>query len=100
MTDGEKEQADRIKAWAKDVKKAAKDNSVDGGYKISLWATVLLFDEIAEILNQDFAFAIFSVTFVYFYLSFHLRSCWLAAVGVSLILLSFPFTVVVTEGIL
>lgn len=45
------------------------------------------------------AFAIFSCTFVFFYLSFHLKSCFLALVGITIILFSFPFTVLITEGI-
>jgi len=59
----------------------------------------LLFDQFNDILIKDFAFALFSLTFVFFYLAFHLKSCFLALVGVTLILTSFPFTVVITEGI-
>jgi len=75
-----------------------KDNSADG-YKAQLWATILLIDQFGDILLKDAAFALFSVSFVYIYLSFHLKSCFLASVGITLILCSFPFTVVITEGI-
>jgi len=75
-----------------------KENSADG-YKAQLLATILFFDLFGDILIKDAAFALFSVCFVYIYLAFHLKSCFLASVGITLILCSFPFTVVITEGI-
>jgi len=72
---------------------------VENGFDASLFASILLFDKFESILYKDFAFAAFAVTFVFVYLSFHLQSCFLALVGITLILTSFPFTVVITEGI-
>jgi len=99
QTDEEQAQFKIHKEFAQWLKKDAKENLKDGGYEAAPWSTILLADEFEVILYTDMAFAFFSVTFVFFYLSFHLRSCWLALVGVSLILFSFPFTVVISEGI-
>jgi len=49
---------------------------------------------------EDTSYAGFSIMFVFGYLTYHLGSCFLSAIGVVLILLSFPMTVLVTEGIL
>ena len=98
-TDGKKEQTKVYEDFARFLKEDIKGLAVDGGYDASLFATILLFDEFGAILIKDAAFAVFSCTFVFFYLAFHLQSCFLALVGITLILTSFPFTVVITEGI-
>ena len=43
--------------------------------------------------------AFFSMTFVFFYLNVHLQSCFLSCVGLAIIMLSFPFTALITNGI-
>lgn len=61
----------------------------------------LYFQKTFEVLvTSDTAWSIFSVCFVFCYLWYHLKSLFLATVGIWLILLSFPMTVCITEGIL
>ena len=57
-------------------------------------------DIMDDLVNYDTSFAVFSVVFVFIYMIIHLRSLFLALVGMMLILLSFPLTVLITEGLL
>lgn len=57
-------------------------------------------DILGELVEYDTSFAVFSVLFVFVYMIIHLRSLFLALVGMMLILLSFPLTVLITEGLL
>ena len=57
-------------------------------------------DIMDDLVNYDTSFAVFSVLFVFIYMIIHLRSLFLALVGMMLILLSFPLTVLITEGLL
>ena len=52
-----------------------------------------------EILNDDVAYAVFSVSFVLLYMWFHLESFCLAATGIILILLSFPVSYFIYSGV-
>lgn len=54
----------------------------------------------SDTVNEDTYYAIFSVIFVFMYFIIHLRSLYLATVGISIILFSFCVTVCITEGIL
>jgi predicted RND superfamily exporter protein len=53
----------------------------------------------ADCIREDSSYAIFSVVFVFLYFIIHLRSIFLAFIGISIILLSFPIAVCITEGI-
>ena len=44
--------------------------------------------------------AFFSMTFVFIYLNIHLQSCILSCLGMGIIIMSFPFTVVITNAVL
>ena len=46
--------------------------------------------------NDDTQWAVFSVLFVFLYFIYHLESVTLSAVGIVLILFSFPFTAVIS----
>lgn len=52
-----------------------------------------------EILRDDVAYAVFSVSFVLLYMWFHLESFCLAATGIILILLSFPVSYFIYSGV-
>ena len=45
-------------------------------------------------------YAAFSVLFVFGFLWYHLRSLFLACIGMSLIIFSFPLSLIVCEGVL
>ena len=65
-----------------------------------LMATEWQGDIMDDLVEYDTSFAVFSVLFVFIYMIIHLRSLFLAIVGMMLILLSFPLTVIITEGLL
>ena len=52
-----------------------------------------------ETLSSDVAYAAFSVTFVLFYIWFHLSSFWMAITSMILILLSFPVSYFIYTGL-
>jgi len=57
-------------------------------------------DVFNDLLQSDSLKASFSVVFVFGYLNFHLRSFFISLVGVTLIVLSFPITVLITDFVL
>jgi predicted RND superfamily exporter protein len=62
-------------------------------------STIIRTQTFADCLKEDSYYAIFSVMFVFLYLIIHLRSLFLAFVGITIILFSFPLTVCITEGL-
>lgn len=92
---------DQEKAIKTTAQKIVKESEKVGGedFIAAPWALVLLFDQFNDILIKDMAFSLVAVIFVFVYLIFHLRTCFLALIGISIVLFSFPFTVVITEGI-
>ena len=57
-------------------------------------------DIMKKLIEDDMFYAIFSVMFVFVYMHYHLKSTFLTIIAMLLILLSFPLTVLITEGIL
>ena len=51
------------------------------------------------IVQKDIMFAVFSVFFVWCYLTYHLHSIFLGIVSMSIILSSFPVTQIICEGL-
>jgi hypothetical protein len=72
----------------------------DTGVKIRIDGLVMTIDELLAVAMSDAMKAVFSMAFVFLYLFFHMQSCLLAALGMGIIALSFPFTAVITNGIL
>lgn len=68
------------------------------GFMAELVSTIIRQKAFSETVNEDTSFAIFSVIFVFFYFIIHLRSVFLAFIGISIILFSFCVTVCITEG--
>ena len=52
---------------------------------------------VLDVLASDTIKAVFSVVFVFFYLNVHLKSFFISTVGISIIIFSFPVTVLITE---
>lgn len=50
-------------------------------------------------MQNDMSFAVFSVVFVSMYFVFHLDSCFLALIGMMLILFSFSLNAIIYQGI-
>jgi hypothetical protein len=78
--------------------KAIEDDTT--GFKVDLVCELYFQKSFETLVTTDTAWSIFSVFFVFFYLMYHLKSLFLATVGIWLIMLSFPMTVCITEGIL
>ena len=57
-------------------------------------------DIMKKLIEDDMFYAIFSVMLVFVYMYYHLKSTFLAIIAMLIILLSFPLTVLITEGIL
>lgn len=52
-----------------------------------------------NLVINDAYYAFWSLSFVFLYLWWHLSSCFLATIGVLIIIFSFPFTAVITYGV-
>ena len=52
------------------------------------------------LVKQDTNYAVFSVGFVFIYLIYHLGSIYLATIGITIILFSFPVTSMLYTGVL
>ena len=59
----------------------------------------ILNDLFAELVNKDFGFAVFALLFVFTYMMIHLKSFFLAVNGACIILLSFPISLFITNGL-
>lgn len=69
------------------------------GFKSRVIARALDSGNINKIASEDTAWALLSVLFVFLYFIFHLRSLFLAVVGITIVLFSFPLTIVICKGI-
>lgn len=102
-TDNNLMQLEYIKDFSRMVKKLHEEKFGDGSGDKPLKSVVLtitlLIEEFESLLLNDFLFSVFSVMFVFFYLTVHLRSCFLSGIGTLLILFSFPFTMIIVAGI-
>jgi protein dispatched 1 len=70
------------------------------GFMAEMFSTIIRSKAFSDTVNEDTSYAIFSVIFVFIYFIIHLRSLFLAFIGISIILFSFSVTVCITEGIL
>ena len=68
------------------------------GFEAIDYAYSLAQDVFNEIAAQDTAWSVFSIMFVFLYFCFHLRSLFLATIGITIVLFSFPLTVVIAKA--
>ena len=69
------------------------------GFKVNFASISLSLELFIALILQDLLFAFISIAFVFCYFIYHLKSKFLATVGTTIILFSFPLTLIVTEGI-
>ena len=74
-------------------------NPDNTGFRASVFCIALEIEVWLNLLLSDALFALSAAAFVFLYFVFHLRSCFMALVGMSLILMSFPLTVLICKGI-
>ena len=56
-------------------------------------------DSLLNVVIYDALYATAALTFVFVWFNVHLRSCWLGCIGTSLIVFSFPLTVLIVSGL-
>lgn len=103
--DRPEEQAARVATYLKKVEALnAAQNKIWGGeasnFKAMLYSEVLNDLVFEELVREDLSWAGAAAGFVFIYFIFHLRSLFLSVVAITLILLSFPVTAVLTAGVL
>lgn len=97
---------DQYKAFVKDIMKTFREDNdkfnenADTQMQVDVDSFVVTIDEFLALVMADGLKAFISMTFVFCYLNVHLQSCWLSCVGMGIIILSFPFTAIITNGIL
>ena len=68
--------------------------------RVDVESFAVTIDDFINMVMADGMKAFMSMTFVFIYLNVHLQSCWLSCVGMGIIIMSFPFTAIITNGIL
>ena len=71
-------------------------DSWDDHVEILLASDIIVDDYLKHITVNDTMLVLGSIAFVFFYLWLHLDSFFLAAVGIFLIIFSFPITALIT----
>lgn len=97
----EKEQALLYKDYILNYKSEfTEKNTVEEiGFKADMFSFSTFLDEILLLLFADMGFILVALTVVFLYFVYHLKSKFLAAVGISIIFLSFPMSAVLVQGI-
>mmetsp|Transcript_2148 Transcript_2148/g.3212 ORF Transcript_2148/g.3212 Transcript_2148/m.3212 type:complete len:259 (+) Transcript_2148:706-1482(+) len=93
------EQTEFLKEFTLDARSDVQDFETGSNFEVNLASFLITFDELMEVVLGDALKALFSMAFVFFYLVFHLKSKFLALIGVSIIVISFPITLLLTEGV-
>lgn len=88
-----------IKAFVKDLQEIVETTDTLG-FSAHVDSLAIAIDKFLWLVISDALKAVFSMTFVFIYLNIHLQSCSLSCIGMGIIILSFPATVMVTNGIL
>ena len=70
------------------------------GFRAELISIALDMDLFQSIINSDAMWALGSLIFVFFIFIVHLKSYFLALIGITLIVFSFPLTVLLCKSIL
>jgi hypothetical protein len=97
---------DQYKAFVKDIMKTFREDNdefkknPETQMQVDVDSFVVTIDDFLDMVMADGLKALISMTFVFCYLNVHLQSCWLSCVGMGIIILSFPCTAIVTNGIL
>ena len=68
------------------------------GFSAQMFSFVTFLDEILLLLFADMAIILIAMLFVFCYFVFHLKSKFLAGIGISIIMLSFPLSAVIVQG--
>ena len=99
--DREEVQTEYHAAFARWVQEQVDQNFPEArmGCLVDTYSFLTLEDEFLALLAEDGFLSVAAMLFVGVYIAIHLRSCCLACVGISLILLSFPFAVFVTSAV-
>lgn len=102
ITDREREQTLKVSEFQKRIVKMIEEfkQKNEGGVDPIIFSQAVGQIEFDKLVKSDVAYAVFSVMFVQAYFVFHLRSFFLATIGVILIIFSFPLTSIICEGVL
>ena len=89
-----------LKAYLTEAKIVFDDQDTDAiGFQAQFITFNLLIDQILKLFMFDFLLVVVSICVVFLWFKLHLKSAFLAIVGVSIIFLSFPFTAFIVSGI-
>ena len=100
VTDRYDDQKKIIGDFQMDVQNYLLSYSEDNQIYASIVSEELMQQEFMLLIDKDTFFAVFSVLFVYFYLNIHLKSIFLATIGIVMILFSFPISAIIYQGVL
>ncbi len=99
LLDEREDQKQFIRDFSLEVYDEFKENEDDDDVYPQLMSQDIIEFRLIEVAEQDTAWAVFSVTFVFLFFIYKLRSAFLGSMGISLILLSFGLTQMLNEGV-
>jgi hypothetical protein len=88
-------------AFVKDAEKMIETDYPEDTAKFAVYldSMSLLFENIMELFMTDTFRAVFSMLFVWGFITYHTQSCMLSSLGMGVILLSYPATAFITSVI-
>mmetsp|Transcript_41135 Transcript_41135/g.62526 ORF Transcript_41135/g.62526 Transcript_41135/m.62526 type:complete len:410 (+) Transcript_41135:38-1267(+) len=92
LLDEKEDQKEFIRDFALEVYDTYKENEDDDDVYPQIMSQEIVETKLLEVAEQDTSWAVFSITFVFLFFIFKLKSSFLAMMGIGLILLSFGLT--------
>lgn len=92
--DREDEQEEYVEAFIESIQKNITEQFPpdETGFEVSMFNAFITRNIFRTLVKTDTNYAVFSVAFVFSYLIYHLGSIYLAFIGITIILFSFPVT--------
>ena len=98
--DREHRQKAIIEDWIVKIQKQLEDQVKDGEFKFYIYNRHINNSAFNRLVESDTFYSIYSGLFVFVYMWYHLKSLFLALIGLIIIIFSFPITMLITNGLL
>jgi len=92
---------DYVFTYIRDVKEMIKEKYPEGDtdFVARIDTLAMLMDNMMKVVEKDGSMVMFSILFVWAFITYHTQSCMLSSLAMAIVLLSFPFTAFITNMI-
>jgi len=92
---------DYVFTYIRDVKEMIKEKYPEGDtdFIARIDTLAMLMDNMMKVVEKDGSMVMFSILFVWAFITYHTQSCMLSSLAMAIVLLSFPFTAFITNMI-